>query len=314
MTDVRLIVDIARQQLTVQQAAPFPGGAVLQRYPVSTAAAGVGERRGSFQTPRGKHRVRAKIGAGEPLNTVFVARRPTGEICNPQLMLEHPVRDWILTRILWLGGAQPGYNRFGEVDTQRRYIYIHGCPDNTPLGQPGSHGCIRMRNADLLELFELTPVGSFVHIVEDASRPESVADVVVRPLDWRQGEAALQFLRQQVFVEEQGIPATMEIDGQDPDCRHFLAWDRWGAPIGCARLLPSGYLGRMAVLPAWRDQGVGQQLLAALCAEARQRGFSELLLNAAQRAVPFYRRAGAVEVGEPFVAAGIPHQRMRLPL
>jgi lipoprotein-anchoring transpeptidase ErfK/SrfK len=140
-------------------------GKLLRRYSVSTGANGVGEESGSFCTPRGKHVIRAKIGAGQPDNAVFVKRRPTGEIYTPQLGALHPRRDWILTRILWLCGKEPGYNRWGSCDTMRRYIYIHGTPDETPMGKPGSHGCVRMRNADLLELFELVPAGIAVDIL-----------------------------------------------------------------------------------------------------------------------------------------------------
>ena len=140
-------------------------GKRLRDYSVSTGANGVGEESGSFCTPRGKHVIRAKIGAGQPENAVFVKRRPTGEVYTPALGAAHPKRDWILTRILWLCGKEPGYNRWGSCDTMRRYIYIHGTPDDTPLGKPGSHGCVRMRNADLLELFELVAAGTAVEIV-----------------------------------------------------------------------------------------------------------------------------------------------------
>jgi len=138
---------------------------LLHRYPVSTAVNGVGEKSGSYCTPRGRHIIRAKIGAGQPLNTVFVRRRPTGEIYTPELGAQHPGRDWILTRILWLSGSEVGFNRLGICDTMRRYIYIHGTPDSMKLSQPGSKGCVRMRNADLVELFELVPVNTEVHIV-----------------------------------------------------------------------------------------------------------------------------------------------------
>jgi len=117
-------------------------------------------------TPRGSHLIRAKIGAGEPVNTVFVSRRPTGEIYSPALRAAFPGRDWILTRILWLSGLEPGRNRLGDVDTMRRYVYIHGCPDQDPMGVPGSRGCIKMRNQDLLELFELVSPGMPVLIKE----------------------------------------------------------------------------------------------------------------------------------------------------
>ncbi|MBI5660374.1 MAG: L,D-transpeptidase [Nitrosomonadales bacterium] len=140
-------------------------GRLLRRYPVSTGANGAGEESGSFCTPRGRHIIRAKIGAGQPPNTVFVERRPTGEIYTPQLGAQHPGRDWILTRILWLSGCEPGYNRLGSCDTMRRTIYIHGTPDETPLGKPGSKGCVRMRNSDLIELFDLVPAGTEVNLI-----------------------------------------------------------------------------------------------------------------------------------------------------
>ena len=139
-------------------------GEVLHRYPVSTASNGPGEQCGSNCTPRGKHVVRAKIGAGMPSGTVFVGRRPTGEIHTPELAAANPGRDWILSRILWLSGMEPGFNRLGDVDTMRRYIYIHGCPDSAPMGVPRSIGCIRMRNADIIELFDMLPAGTPVEI------------------------------------------------------------------------------------------------------------------------------------------------------
>ena len=133
---------------------------------VSTAARGAGEDKDSFRTPRGAHVVRARIGAGAPLNAVFVGRRPTGEIYTPALGRAYPGRDWILTRILWLSGLEPGRNRLGDVDTMQRYIYIHGTPDEVTLGVPGSHGCIRMRNRDVVELFDRVPAGTKVRILE----------------------------------------------------------------------------------------------------------------------------------------------------
>jgi len=142
-------------------------GRVVRSYPVSTARNGPGERRGSHCTPRGRHVVRAKIGADAAPDTVFVGRRPTGEIWSPELATQHPGRDWILTRILWLSGCQPGFNRLGDVDTMRRYIYIHGSPDAFPMGIPGSIGCVRMRNADIIELFDLVPPRTPVEILAD---------------------------------------------------------------------------------------------------------------------------------------------------
>jgi lipoprotein-anchoring transpeptidase ErfK/SrfK len=139
-------------------------GEIVRRYPVSTAANGPGEEAGSYRTPRGQHIVRARIGADQPLNTVFSGRRPTGEVYSPALNETQPERDWILTRILWLSGIQPGFNRLGDRDTMRRYIYIHGTPDESFEQAPRSHGCIRMRNEDLVELFDAVPAYTPVEI------------------------------------------------------------------------------------------------------------------------------------------------------
>lgn len=158
---MNIVIHIPTQRLELLD----DNGKALCRYAVSTGANGAGEESGSFCTPRGKHVIRAKIGAGQPENAVFVQRRPTGEIYTPELGAAQPGRDWILTRILWLCGKEPGYNRWGSCDTMRRYIYIHGTPDSTPLGVPGSHGCVRMRNADLLELFDLVRAGTAVEIL-----------------------------------------------------------------------------------------------------------------------------------------------------
>jgi L,D-transpeptidase YbiS len=159
---MKINIQIASQRLELCD----DTGRVLHRYAVSTAKNGVGEMFGSFCTPRGKHIIRARIGAGQPENTVFVGRRTTGEIYTPELGAQFPGRDWILTRILWLSGCEVGFNRLGECDTMRRYIYIHGTPDSVPLGIANSHGCIRMRNTDLIELFDLVPAGTAVEIIE----------------------------------------------------------------------------------------------------------------------------------------------------
>lgn len=167
---MRIRISIGEQSLTLFDEA----GRVLRRYAVSTASNGAGEASGSYCTPRGQHIIRAKIGAGQPENTVFVRRRPTGEIYTPELDSRFPGRDWILTRILWLSGCESGHNRGHQhgdkaldcVDTMRRYIYIHGSPDRATMGEPGSHGCVRMRNADMVELFDLVPVYTPVEISE----------------------------------------------------------------------------------------------------------------------------------------------------
>jgi hypothetical protein len=159
MSERLIRISIPEQRLMVLE-----GGEPVASYPVSTARNGPGERCGSGCTPRGWHRIRIKIGAGLPLNTVFVGRRPTGELYDAALAARYPERDWILTRILWLTGLEAGFNRGGDRDTLRRYIYIHGCPDPASLGIPLSHGCIRMRNEDLLELFEPVAAGDRVFI------------------------------------------------------------------------------------------------------------------------------------------------------
>lgn len=163
MSSFSIDISIARQRLRLTDA----NGVVHMEVAVSTAANGAGEIHGSECTPRGRHIVCARIGDGEPVNTVFVGRRPTGERYSAGLASLHPQRDWILTRILWLKGCEKGRNRLGNVDTMRRYIYIHGAPDEVRMGEPGSRGCIRMRNDELIELFDLIPVGTPVNIAED---------------------------------------------------------------------------------------------------------------------------------------------------
>ncbi|HEX2649282.1 MAG TPA: L,D-transpeptidase [Burkholderiales bacterium] len=152
---MKIVIDTARQELRFGD----------RTYPVSTAKNGLGEKNGSFCTPRGRHIVRAKIGAGQPLYSVFVRRRPTGEIWTPELHQKHPGRDWMLTRLLWLSGREVGKNRLRDVDTMRRFIYLHGTHDFAEMGKPGSHGCIRMRNEDIVELFERVPPYTEVEIL-----------------------------------------------------------------------------------------------------------------------------------------------------
>jgi lipoprotein-anchoring transpeptidase ErfK/SrfK len=159
---MRIEVVLAEQRLALFGA----DGACIRRYAVSTARNGAGERMHSGCTPRGRHRIRAMIGAGAPAGAVFRGRRPTGEVWSPDFAAAHPGRDWILSRILWLCGCEPGRNRFGAVDSMRRYIYLHGTSDDQPMGAPLSHGCIRMRNADVIELFALVAPGTPVNIAE----------------------------------------------------------------------------------------------------------------------------------------------------
>lgn len=162
-TQLSIQVSVKAQRLALYQ-----GTRLLSEYPVSTAANGVGCQQGSEQTPSGRHIVRACIGADAPMHSVFVGRRATGEIYSAQLAAAYPQRDWILSRILWLSGCEPGHNRLGPVDTMRRYIYIHGTNEESLLGQPVSHGCIRMANAAIIDLFARVTPGIAVVIAADA--------------------------------------------------------------------------------------------------------------------------------------------------
>ena len=160
-TGLSIEVSIAGQRLRLLR-----GSEVVREYPVSTARNGAGEIMDSYCTPRGAHVIAEKIGHDCAVDTVFVNRRPTGELFCPELRARHPDRDWILTRILWLGGTEPGRNQGGKVDSRDRYIYIHGSPDDVTMGRPGSAGCIRMRNGDVMELFDLVEEGTPVLIRE----------------------------------------------------------------------------------------------------------------------------------------------------
>lgn len=158
---MQLEIDLGRQRLLL-----WSEGRLLRESAVSTGANGIGEINGSGCTPRGRHIVRAKIGEGAAIGTLFVRRRPTGEIWSPELHARFPGRDWILTRILWLSGVERGRNRLGCVDTFRRYIYLHGTPPTTRLGQPGSKGCIRVANEDIVELYARVNIGAEVELHE----------------------------------------------------------------------------------------------------------------------------------------------------
>jgi len=164
--DAWIKIDIVSQRLTLLR-----GDQVIKEWAVSTALNGPGERMDSGCTPRGEHRVRIKIGGDCAANTVFTGRRATGEIFNEALAAQQPGRDWILSRIIWLTGTESGRNRGRDCDTLRRYIYIHGCPDTAPMGVPLSHGCVRMRNADVMELFGMVQAGTRVLITGPSAGP-----------------------------------------------------------------------------------------------------------------------------------------------
>lgn len=274
---------------------------LLRAFRVSTASRGAGELTGSFMTPRGRHQIRAKVGAAAPENAVFVRRRPTGEIWTPELAAIQPGRDWILTRILWLSGKEPGFNRLGPVDTMRRYIYLHGSPDTAEMGRPGSIGCIRMRNRDIMELFDLVPVHTEVDIAEFG----------IENGGWQELGKLASPVREAVFVTEQGVPPAMEYDQWDAVSQHAVALGPDGEAVGTGRLLPDGHIGRMAVLKTWRGRRVGTMLLLHLMEAARKAGLPTLVLNAQRSAEGFYHRFGFLAEGDTFMDAGIPHVRMR---
>lgn len=156
---VSIVISITSQTLSLYRA-----NQTICSYPISSALNGIGGEKNSGKTPLGRHIVRVKVGEGLPVNSVLVGRRPTGEIYSTSLAQAQPERDWVLSRILWLSGLERGINRLGQVDTMQRYIYIHGTPDTEPMGVPLSHGCIRMRNLDVMALFEAVPIGTEVLI------------------------------------------------------------------------------------------------------------------------------------------------------
>ncbi len=210
----------------------YDGANLLARYRISSARLGAGEQSESYMTPRGRHIVRAKIGSGCPENTVFVRRRPTGELWTAELAAQFPERDWILTRILWLSGREPGCNRLGQVDTMRRYIYVHGTPDSVKLGEPGSRGCLRMRNSDIVELFDRVPAYVAVNIGDfSVARPRQSA-----------GQFELQ------------------------------AVDRLGQQIACGTVHGDGRLAELEVVESWRGQGVARQMLRSMAEVAAASG------------------------------------------
>ena len=151
-------IDLAEQSLTLPKHNKF--------YLISSGKNGIGEQENSGKTPRGWHKVALKFGHSAAKNAVFKARQETGEVYNQALAAQFPERDWILSRILWLSGLEDNFNQGEGCDTFKRYIYIHGTPDSEPMGIPMSHGCIRMRNDDVVELFELIPEQALVFISE----------------------------------------------------------------------------------------------------------------------------------------------------
>ncbi|MHC3125513.1 cell wall-recycling L,D-carboxypeptidase ElsL [Acinetobacter sp. GN11] len=160
LEDADVLIDLANQTLTLPKYNKF--------YVISTGKNGIGEQENTGRTPRGWHRVAKKIGAESPQNAVFIARKPTGEVYSTELAAQYPERDWILSRILWLDGLEEGFNKGEGYDTMQRYIYIHGTPDTQPMGVPMSHGCVRMRNEEIIELFDLVAEDALVYLSEQS--------------------------------------------------------------------------------------------------------------------------------------------------
>jgi len=160
LEDADVLIDLENQTLALPKYNKF--------YVISTGKNGIGEQENTGKTPRGWHRVAQKFGAESPKNTVFIARKPTGEVYNTELATQYPERDWILSRILWLDGLENGFNKGEGCDTMQRYIYIHGTPDTQPMGVPMSHGCVRMRNEEIIELFDLVPEDALVYLSEQS--------------------------------------------------------------------------------------------------------------------------------------------------
>ncbi|MDR3428609.1 MULTISPECIES: L,D-transpeptidase family protein [Silvimonas] len=258
---MKIVIDLAAQTLCLLDEQQQ----VIKQYQASTAAAGIGEQQGSMQTPRGLHVVRAKIGAGLPIGAVLRGRRPTGEVHTPELAEQYPERDWILSRILWLSGCQPGFNRLGQVDSMRRYIYIHGTPDDQPMGIPASHGCVRMRNADVVELFELVKPDCQVLMLDGEPEPRQqyVANVP---------QNALAGLQQHLH------PMTIAMPISPVPALSADAWALWSAE---GRLLALATLTGSMGLMLWRAEAEGavpdwKQLLAAIIEGARSWQWFEL--------------------------------------
>ncbi|KAF0815058.1 hypothetical protein IGB42_00135 [Andreprevotia sp. IGB-42] len=264
-------IDLAQQTLTLYSGSDE----MLHRFVISSARNGTGELTGSYRTPRGRHRIRAKIGAGAPSGAVFRGRRPTGEVWSPELAAAHPQRDWILSRILWLCGEQPGFNRSGQVDSMRRYIYIHGTPDTEPMGKPASHGCIRMRNADVVALFDLVACGIAVEIVAPAG------ETVIYPLPRRFNPASA------------GLKALTAAAPLSPVAAAAHGWHGcWGTEgqlLAAGRLLTGGNAELMA-LPGLSLPGA---LLLLLQQQAAQAGWLSLRMLAPYADAGEWQQRGA---------------------
>lgn len=290
-----LIIDISTQTLTL-----YTQRQAVAQYRVSTAAKGAGEESGSLMTPRGKHMIRAKIGADLPEGAVLVGRRFTGEVYSPILAAKFPARDWILSRILWLSGTQPGVNRGGHVDTLRRYIYIHGCPDSAPMGVPHSIGCIRMRNQDVVTLFDQVAVGMDVVIVEDSSRLSDQSIPVIRELNAQQAMHLPLISGGRCYTTE---TTTMLSEG----AYFYAVWDQCGEVIASARLRLEGVLDTLFL----QNITLLQPLLSRVRVRANQLGWLEIRTMACVENTAAFQACQFEPVGDAFEDNGQRYQQCR---
>lgn len=280
-------------------------------FSVSTSKNGLGEKINSYKTPRGLMQIRAKIGEGAHPLAVFKRRRRSGEICNSEVFQNSQAgKDWILGRILWLSGLEPFYNRSGEVDTMRRFIYIHGTPEATDINKPGSIGCVRMFGDELISLFNLVQPHTQIYIRENSA---NFFDVICG--HWQNIGKMCSQVRTEVFVNEQNVPPEIEYDSFDnlPQTIHILILNRQGQAVAAGRLTFNqsiAKLGRMAVLKPYRKLKLGRELIKKAINIATNKKCQEIYLHSQKYAVGFYQKSGFNVVGEEFVEADIVHQKM----
>lgn len=296
MPTSRLIIDIKTQILHLMHDAQ-----TIASYSISTSNKGVGEIEGSFMTPRGRHRICAKIGADLPLGAVLVGREWTGEVYDEALAARHPERDWILTRILWLSGMQPYVNYSGVVDTQQRYIYLHGCPDTAPMGEPHSIGCIRMRNKDMIQLFEQVLSDTEVVIVEDMMLPP-LQNRVLREID----QKALVMLEMKK-IDQLPLYTTNRAIKSEAEC-FYVIWDHWGETAAFCRLRLEGVVDNVCL----RDFSLLPDLMNAVLTRALALGWLELRVMVKVAQLNHFTALNFQAIGDLFEMGNERYQTCRL--
>lgn len=292
----RLIIDIKTQILHLMHDAQ-----TIAFYPVSTSYKGVGEVEGSFMTPRGRHRICAKIGADLPLGAILVGREWTGEVYDDVLASCHPERDWILSRILWLSGMQPHLNYSGLVDTQQRYIYLHGCPNAAPMGEPRSIGCIRMRNEDIIKLFDQLSLNTEVVIVEDITLPP-LKNRVLREID----QKALLMLEEK-DIDQLPLYTTGRIIKSEAAC-FYVIWDHWGEIAAFCRLRLEGVIDNICL----REFSLLPDLMDAVLTRAFALGWLEVRVMVKVAQLNHFTVLGFQVIGDLFEIGDEKYQTCRL--